>query len=90
MLVVIVATDVFSGEFIHKSELPEATLVGIRKERGGLYSEPLHILELALLNPSQRDEFESLKLSDAMKVWNAYRLAVPFERGIPDAMPEGM
>lgn len=90
MLVVSVKTDAFSGEFLHSSELPEGVLAAIRAEKGGLYSEPLKILTLALLDPSKREEFEDLRLGQAMKVYNAYRVAVPKNKEVPDAVPEGL
>ena len=90
MLVVAVKTDAFSGEFLHKSELPEGVLAEIRDGASGLYGEPIGILMLALLDPAKREEFEALRISQALKVWNTYRLARAVERDVPNVVPEGL
>jgi len=89
MLLVAVATDAFSGEFIHMSELPEEVFLKARKA-GGLLGERLHILSTALLDQTRREEFEDLKVAQAMHIYDRYRLAVPFVREVPDGVPEGL
>lgn len=86
MLVVIVQTKAFSAEFLHKSELPEEALAAARKGNG-IFSEALATLEMALLDSALAEKFQDLPLSQAVKVWNAYRMAVPIEKGMPDVLP---
>ena len=90
MLVVVVETETFQAEFLHTSELPEQVFTQAREEGKGLFSESLLLLGKALLDPGKREAFESLRLSEAIKVWNIYRLAMPEERGMPDGVPEGL
>lgn len=90
MLVVVVETETFEAEFLHTSELPEEVFAQIREEGRGLFSESLLLLGKALLDPKKREQFESLRLSEAIKVWNIYRLAAPEEREVPSGVPEGL
>lgn len=85
MLVVKVETDFFTGEFLHQSEIPTKSI-----PEWGLQGNLVQILMIALLDQSQKAEFEELKFSQVMKIWNVYRLAKPIKREVSNDLSEWM
>jgi hypothetical protein len=82
MKVVQVETPHFSGELLHISEVPKLQFGESRFM--GLYGEVFLILEAAIRTDSKREELLDLTTSQAIEVWNVYRVSEPKE--VPDAM----
>lgn len=77
MKVVQVETPFFSAEMLHPSQV--AKLDFDEDQFLGLYGEVFLILSRAIRTDAKREELLDLTTSQAMKVWNIYRVAVAEE-----------
>jgi len=87
MLVIEVQTPAFSGRFLHTSEISPSLVLNARSNAMSLTEEITEVLKLCLLDQSQIDNIDELRVSQAQEVWRVYCATQPTRLEIPDAMP---